>query len=47
MVGKIEDREVNSLFDCNENYSGPTVLSQEWENIQAQISSLFNAVFLM
>ena len=33
--GKIEDREVNSLFDCKESYSGSIILLQEREDIQA------------
>jgi len=32
--GKIEDREVNSLFDCKESYSGSIIHLQEREDIQ-------------
>ena len=35
LAGKIEDREVNSLFDCKESYSGSIILLQEREDIQA------------
>ena len=44
---KIEDRGVNSLSDCEENYNGSIILLQERGDIQAQISPLFNAGFLM
>jgi len=46
-VGKIEDRGINSLFDDTENYNGSIILLQEREDVQAQISPLFNARFLM
>ena len=31
LVGKIEDRGVNSLFDCKENYSGSIILYKRGE----------------
>jgi len=40
---KIEDRDVNSLFDCKESYSGSIILLQEREDIQTWISPLFSA----
>jgi len=33
--GKMSDREVNSLFDYKESYSGLIILLQEREDIQA------------
>jgi len=46
-VGKIGDRSINSLFDSKENYSESIILLQEREDIQAQISPLFNVGSLM
>ena len=45
--GKIEDRGVNSLFDCKEIYNGSIIQLQERGDIQAEISPLFNAGFLI
>ena len=45
--GKIEDRDVNSLFDSKESYNGSIILLQEREDIHAWISPLFTAGFLM
>jgi len=45
-VRKLKAR-VNSLFDCKENYNGSIIRLQEREDIQAQISPLFSAGFLM
>ena len=45
LMGKIEDRGVNSLSDCKEIYNGSIILLQERGDIQAQISPLFNAGF--
>jgi len=47
LVGEIEDQGVNFLFDSKKNYSGSIILSQERGDIQAQISLLFKAGFLM
>jgi len=46
LVGKLKAC-VNSLFDCKENYNGSIIRLQEREDIQAQISHLFNVGFLM